>query len=658
MEPISPQNVRITGGFWGRWLEVNRRRAIFHQWEQLEASGCIDNFRIAAGEKEGFRQGWFFADSDAYKWLDAASRILLHDPDPALAARVDSFLALLRRAQMPDGYLYTYNQIHFPGTRWVNLQIEHELYCHGHLIEAVVSHYQATGRTDSLELARRAADLLLQDFLGAGPEWTDGHEEVEIALLRLYEVTGHRPYLDLARQFVENRGRIPHFWLSVLRQNASMQARRRAVERQRAAYQAAHPEYTPPPLPPENFAPRPPFSRLRWYLGALSGKYFQQHAPIRQQRVPVGHAVRFGYLMTAAAMLCRRGADDGLLAAMEAAWEHIVTRRMYVTGGLGALPDLEGFGRDYELHPEYAYAETCAALASLFWNWQMTLITGEARYADLLEWQLYNAALVGMGLNGDAYLYNNPLLCRGGVERRAWYAVPCCPSNLSRTLAWLGQYICSRDADTVWVHQYISSRVCLGDGWEMEMESGLPWHGEVRLRLEGKGPGRMALCLRVPSWAGTTTLRVNGVEVPTNAPPPATSAQPTACSYDPRRARYVRIDREWAPGDELTVEFSQPIRLLRQDRRLPGCGGTAAVTRGPLVYCLESVDNPGVDLFGVEIVPESLEFVYDAERPGGAGVLQGMSIRGERLTFIPYMLWANRGPSEMTVFVGNYLRTD
>lgn len=652
MEPLSPQNVRITGGFWGRWLEVNRRRAIFHQWEQLEASGCIDNFRIAAGEKEGFRQGWFFADSDAYKWLDAASRILLHDPDPALAWRVDSFLALLQRARMPDGYLYTYNQIHFPGTRWVNLQIEHELYCHGHMIEAGVSHHQATGRTDGLELARRAADLLVRDFLGARPEGTDGHEEVEIALLRLYEVTGHRPYLDLARQFVENRGRIPHFWLSVLRQNASMQARRRAVERQRAAYQAAHPEYTPPPLPPENFAPRPPFSRLRWYLGALTGKYFQQHAPIRQQRVPVGHAVRFGYLMTAAAMLCRLGADDGLLTAMEAAWEHMVTRRMYVTGGLGALPDLEGFGRDYELHPEYAYAETCAALASLFWNWQMTLLTGEARYADLLEWQLYNAALAGMGLNGDAYLYNNPLLCRGGVERRAWYAVPCCPSNLSRTLAWLGQYICSRDADTVWVHQYISGRVDLGDGWVLDVESGLPWQGQVRIRLEGKGPDRRALCLRVPSWVGATALRVNGAEVPADALPPATSAPPTACGYDPRRARSVRIDRRWAPGDELTVEFSQPIRLLRQDRRLPGCGGRVAVARGPLVYCLESVDNPGLDLFNVEVVPESLETVHDAEELGGMVMLRGMSVRGERLTFIPYMLWANRGPSQMTVFVG------
>ncbi|MBO9371135.1 MAG: glycoside hydrolase family 127 protein [Chloroflexi bacterium] len=168
MEPLSPQNVRITGGFWGRWLGVNRRRAIFHQWDQLEASGCIDNFRIAAGEKEGFRQGWFFADSDAYKWLDAASRILLHDPDPALAWRVDSFLALLRRAQMPDGYLYTYNQIHFPGTRWVNLQIEHELYCHGHMIEAGVSHYQATGRTNGLELARRSPTCWCGTFWARG----------------------------------------------------------------------------------------------------------------------------------------------------------------------------------------------------------------------------------------------------------------------------------------------------------------------------------------------------------------------------------------------------------------------------------------------------------------------------------------------------------
>jgi len=193
--------------------------------------------------------------------------------------------------------------------------------------------------------------------------------------------------------------------------------------------------------------------------------------------------------------------------------------------------------------------------------------------------------------------------------------------------------------------------VDLGDGWVLDVESGLPWQGQVRIRLEGKGPDRRALCLRVPSWAGAA-LRVNGAEVPADALPPAASAQPTACGYDPRRARSVRIDRRWAPGDELTVEFALPIRLLRQDRRLPGCGGRVAVARGPLVYCLESVDNPGVDLFNVEVVPESLEPVHDAEELGGMVMLRGMSVRGERLTFIPYMLWANRGPSQMTVFVG------
>jgi DUF1680 family protein len=216
----------------------------------------------------------------------------------------------------------------------------------------------------------------------------------------------------------------------------------------------------------------------------------------------------------------------------------------------------------------------------------------------------------------------------------------------------LGQYICSRDADTIWVHQYISGRVDLGDGWVLEVESDLPWRGQVRIRLEGKGPDRLALCLRVPSWAGSVVLRVNGQVVLEDIAPRGAPYPPTACGYDPRRGRTVHIDRRWTTGDELTAEFPMPVCLLRQDRRLPGCGGTVAVTRGPLVYCLESADNPGVDLFGVEVVPESLEPVYDAEKLGEMVTLQGMSARGEPLTFIPYMLWANRGPSQMTVFVG------
>ncbi len=436
----------IHHGFWYERLQVNAHKAIFHQWRQLEASGCIENFRIAAGISDGLRQGWFFADSDAYKWLDAAARIWGNQPDSHLATLMDDFISLLAQAQAADGYLFTYNQIHFPSIRWQNLQIEHELYCHGHLIEAGVSHFEATGRMEMLDIARKAADRVAADFRGKGPDWTPGHEEIEIALLRLHEITpGDTLYLELARQFIEQRGRARGLGISVLRQNMQVSKRDRYVQTQKQAYLATHPGYKPYQLPPGNQAKKPWNITARWYASALSGKYFQQHTPVREQTIPVGHAVRFTYLETAMAMLARTGDDHSLVEPLERAWEHMLTRRMYVTGGIGSLPALEGFGRDDELDPEFAYAETCAALGSLFWNWEMAQLTGNARYSDLFEWQLYNAAAVGMGLAGDTYFYNNPLVCQGGVSRKAWYAVPCCPSNISRTWADLGKYIYTID---------------------------------------------------------------------------------------------------------------------------------------------------------------------------------------------------------------------
>ncbi|HSJ58710.1 MAG TPA: beta-L-arabinofuranosidase domain-containing protein, partial [Anaerolineae bacterium] len=432
MHELAPHQVTVTDSFWAPRLEMNARDALAHQWEQLVASGCIENFRIAAGQSDAFREGWFFADSDAYKWLEAASRALVHHPTATLTRKVDDLIALLAAAQQPDGYLYTYNQIHFPHTRWENLQIEHELYCHGHLIEAGVSHHQATGRRDLMALAEKAADRIVDDLQGAGPRATPGHEEIEIALLRLYRATGRGAYLDMGEQFLDQRGRVRPFAPLIRAQNSAVGRRSQEVKRRRQEYQASHPGESAFRLPPGNVAARPRGIGVRYYLSALTGNYFQQHRPVHEQWVPVGHAVRFAYLETAAAMLCReRGggpATDLLRDALEAAWAHMVARRMYVTGGIGSLPALEGFGRDYELDPEYAYAETCAALGSMFWNWEMTLLTGEARYADLFEWQLYNAASVGMGLDGRAYLYNNPLASRGGVRRRPWYAVPCCPS--------------------------------------------------------------------------------------------------------------------------------------------------------------------------------------------------------------------------------------
>jgi DUF1680 family protein len=669
MDELSTRQVTISDSFWTARLEINSSRAIFHQWEQLEASGCIDNFRIAAGEMDGFREGWFFADSDAYKWLDAAARILATRPDPTLATLVDGLVALLDRTQDADGYLFTYNQIHFPGTRWVNLMIEHELYCHGHLIEAGVSHYQATSKTTMLEIASKAADRVAADFLGKGPAYTPGHEEIEIALLRLYQITGHARYLEIARQFLEQRGRKPQplFAISLIRQFSAVATRLLFVRKQRQNYLTLHPDYSPKKLPLGNVAKAGHHSTLRWLFSELNGKYLQQHAPIRRQTIPVGHSVRFGYLETAVAMLHRIEGDGTLLPAMEKAWERMVRQRMYITGGIGSIPGLEGFGNDYELDPEYAYAETCAALASLFWNWEMALITGEAKYSDLFEWQLYNAAVVGMGLSGENYLYNNPLTCKGGVTRKTWYTVPCCPSNLSRTWADLGKYIYTSDKDAIWIHQYIGSKATLQTGLQVhiETESGLPWNGKIRIKIEPSTPIMFTIHLRIPSWASNagefSPVKVNG-EPPAphiyTLPFVPHPSEPAAQGYDPCRSRFLSIQRIWSPGDVLELDFDMPVILRRAHPKVRGHHNKVAVTRGPLVYCLESTDNAEVDIFSVQLDAASLRPEITSELLDGITILRGQTVDGQPLTFIPYHLWANRGESQITVWINTDLRND
>ena len=656
MQAIPIQQIKLDDSFWLPRLELNARRSIFHQWEQLEASGCIDNFRLLAGDKPGFREGWFFADSDAYKWLDAASRISATQPLPKLTRLMDDLIALLERAQAPDGYIYTYNQIHFPDTRWANLQIEHELYCHGHLIEAGVSHKVATGRDSLLQICRRAADRIVQDFRNAGPEGTDGHEEIELALIRLYRLTGEAAYLTQAQHFIEQRGRIRGFARKIWQQNASVAARRKAIMQMRRAYIADHPEHAEFKLPPGNKAIQPRNSQLRSKLSALSGKMFQQHAPFAKQTIPVGHAVRFGYLETAAAMLLREKSwpeNHPYQIAMEQTWERMVTRRMYVTGGLGAQPGLEGFGRDYDLNPEYAYAETCAALASMFWSWELALLTGQARYSDLFEWQLYNASAVGMGLSGESYLYNNPLACRGGVTRKPWYAVPCCPSNLSRTWADLGSYIYSVEQDSLTIHQLIGSTVKVelaGTALSVEMNSALPWQGNVTIRVRPDTPAEFTIVLRVPSWAvDTSQVKVN--QEPQDLHPTPAGLEATACGYDPRKSRFVTLHRRWSAGDEITLRMELPITLQHAHPRVKGHTGKAALTRGPLVYCLESIDNPGLDIFTARLRPESLHAEPAPDLLGGSWVLRGETETGAPVTAIPYHLWGNRGESQMNVWV-------
>ena len=640
MQELDIRQVNITDSFWSPRLTVNAQKAIFHQWEQLEVTRCIDNFRLATGEKDGFREGWFFADSDAYKWLDAASRIYALHADPQLASLMDSLISLIARAQMSDGYIFTYNQLHFPGQRWVNLQVEHELYCHGHLIEAGVSHYEATGHRDLLDLCIKAADLLVHDFLNASNDKTCGHEEIELALMRLYLVIGEKDYLELARQFVERRGRTPFYGIQWWLQCEDFLKRKAHVEQLRQEHIAKHPEYASFRLPGNNYTKQPRFSKLRNRINALRGLYAQQHAPIRKQTVPVGHSVRFGYLETAIAMLCREKPDETLLSAMEQVWERMVTRRMYITGGLGAAPGLEGFGNDYELDPEYAYAETCASLASLFWNWEMALITRDARYSDLFEWQLYNATNVGMGQNGDTYLYNNPLSVHQGVTRQGWYVVPCCPSNLSRTFADLGKYIYSFEKDNLWIHQYISSEttVDVGVPVKVRIESELPWDGKVRVFINPEQKTEFALKLRMPSWVVSNS----------------SDKLSTASGNDPREANYQTIRRVWTPEVEtLDFNFDMSIKLRRAHPKVRGHAGKVTITRGPLVYCLESVDNPDMDIFTVQLDPDSLRDEFVPDLLGGCVVIHGKTMAGRPLKFIPYFLWANRGESQMTVWVSS-----
>lgn len=645
------QEVTITGGFWGDKQKLNAEQAIFYQWKMLESTRCIDNFRIAAGLKNGFREGFFFSDSDAYKWLDAASRIMIHYSTPQLKKLVDDFIELLAKAQQPDGYLYTYNQIHFAGQRWVDLQVEHEFYCLGHLIEAAVSHYEATSETKLLSIAEKAADLLVSDFADSVPDFTDGHEEIEIALIKFWKVTDHIQYLALAKAFLERRGTIRFFPFKMLNQVVDSGRRMKLVAKRRQSWLQEHPDHGTFKLPERNKNVVPFWAGPRFAISALSGKYNQQHRPAADQKKAEGHAVRFCYLKTAEAMLAQIPGQENRIKSLREIWTQMVTRRMYVTGGIGSLPLSEGFGRDFELDPEVAYAETCAALGSMFWSHEMANLTGEAPFEDLFEWQLYNAASVGIARDGCSYFYNNPLTSHGKIRRAEWYDIPCCPSNLSRTWASLGKHVCSFDHDEIRINQYFSSKTLIDSQRHisLQMDSEFPWGNRVKLRFSMENPATLNLVMRLPAWADGCTVLLNGqgtdVHVSSVLP-----GEPSANGLDLFSARWMRLSRRFNSNDEIELIFDMPIRLIKQDQRLPKCGGKYAVARGPVVYCLESVDH-AIDIMSVKAVPESLQPFFDPNLLEGTWVIRGEDVNGSPLVFIPYMLWANRGKSTMTVFV-------
>ncbi|TFG20122.1 MAG: hypothetical protein EU530_04260, partial [Promethearchaeota archaeon] len=567
--------VSLSDPFWDELTKVNLD-ALYYQWEQLEKTRCIDNFRIAAGTRQGFREGWFFSDSDAYKWLDAAARYHKIHPHKELLYLMDIFIQLIKKVQMDNGYLYTYNQIFFPNQKWMNLFIEHELYCLGHLIEAIISVYQTFQDRSVLYIATKAADLIVQDFMDKDGTYVPGHQEIEIALLKLYETTQNENYLKMSEQFLTRRGDVKGIFFKYLNQNKSVGKRSSYVKKMKEKFFAEHPEYEPFKLPAHVKPNNPAFIILRWMANTGSGKGHQQHDLLKNQLTPEGHSVRFTYTQAAIAHLHRHHTHPELFNASKQCWEHMVDKRTYPTGGLGSLPLIEGWGRDYELDGEFAYCETCAAIGSLLWNWQLTVITKEAKYADFFEWQLYNAVLTGLGVKGDTYLYRNPLISKGTIKRENWYQVPCCPSNLSRTIAEMGGKIISSENDAIYLHQYIGSRVNTPKA-NIQIESSFPWNGNIKISIDPKSS--FNLNLRIPSWCTNPAVNLNNE--PVDLPLKQKTMEPTASGYSPHESNYLTAEHEWKSGDRIDINFPMEINVLRYHKKVKNYKNRGTLTRGP-----------------------------------------------------------------------------
>ena len=628
--------VEIQDEFWAGRRELLRTVTLPSQWDELEAHHDLDNFRILAGRKDGVHLGPVFLDSDLYKWLEAASYVLAkHPEDRQLAAQVEELSGLIAAVQMPDGYLDTYYESFAPDRRWTNLWMNHELYCAGHLIEAACARAETAGPNPLLAVATKLADHLAAQFGPGKNEGVPGHEEVELALLRLYRQTGERKYLDLARFFIHRRGRSPHFQRDLLSDLRDQSQLNKIVQAKRKPYLAA--------LPAEDTSSYGGFS-LPWRLLPrilacfASGRYFQADQPLEAQTVAEGHAVRAMYYFTGAADLYLETGDAGILETLKTVWDNTVSRRTYITGGLGALPIIEGFGQDYEL-PNRSYTETCAAIGSFFFSWRMLRATGEAKYADQMERALYNAILSGLSLDQKHYFYGNPLFSNGEHERKDWYVVACCPPNLARLLASLERYLYGQSADGIWVHQYVGGRVKaeLPEGRvSLAVQSGFPWEGKARVQVSPERPLTFSLRLRVPGWARGALVKVNGEKAAAPAVP----------------GSYLVLQREWRPGDEVELELSWKPRLELSPPQVKENRGKAAILAGPLVYCLEDQDNPGLDVHRVEIGRDpELGTVFQPELLGGVARVRGRTREGKEFSAIPYYAWGNRGRADLEVWI-------
>jgi len=639
LDEVNHKEVELRGGFWGPRLKTQHEVTIPHALDCLEKDGHVTNFDKAAGVIKGPPSGHGAFDSDLHKALEGAMYSLQHFDDSPLRRRVEGILDHILAAQQKDGFLISYFIIRDSDKRWEDLRLMHQMYNAGHFFEMAVEHHRLTGQPRVLDAAKRFADHI-DGIFGPGKRYdVDGHQEVELALVKLYRATGERRYLELARFFLDERG--------------YAHGTERKPFDPSTAVQAPIPEG----LSAEDKRRESRRARYRVRNGRM-----QDHKPVVDQHEAVGHAVRAGYMYAAMADIVRFMDAPGYEGALDDIWNDVVSRKMYVTGGIGtAQYGDEGFGDPYLLPNNSAYCESCAAIAHVLWQHRMNLLKGQAKYADVMELALYNGALSGISISGDRFFYQNPLASKGGGRRSSWIGLSCCPTNLARIIPQVGGLAYARGKGRVYVNLYLAGEASLemDDGVTVKLaqQTDYPWDGRVRLTVTPAQASEFALCLRMPRWA-------RGWPVPSDlyrfgdpkVPPVGLKVNGKIADPSPRDGGYVHLQRRWQAGDVVELDLPMPVQRVYAHEKVQDDQGKVALVRGPIVYCLEAVDQPGVDLFRLVLPREAaLRAEHRAGLLGGVTVLQGSALAdGQRpvtLTAVPYYAWANREKGAMTVWI-------
>lgn len=583
IEQIDFSHVKINDNFWSPRLSKHVSATLPVCIDQIDnQTGRIRNFENAA-KGEGEHSGIFFDDSDVYKALEGMAYSLINNPDPELEKKADEWIDKFAAAQQPDGYINTFYTLTGLDKRWTNMD-KHEMYCAGHMIEAGVAYYQATGKRKLLDVCIRMADHMMSQFGPGKRHWVPGHEEIELALVKLYQTTQEQKYLDFAYWLLEERG---------------------------------HGHGT---MGDE---------------GKWNPVYYQDIVPVRQLTDISGHAVRCMYLYCGMADVAALKNDTGYIAAMDRLWDDVVHRNMYITGGIGSSHDNEGFTEDYDLPNLDAYCETCASVGMVLWNQRMNQLTGDSKYIDVLERSLYNGALAGISLGGDRFFYVNPLESKGDHHRQEWYGCACCPSQLSRFLPSIGNYIYASSDDALWVNLYIGNtgQIRIGEtDILLTQETDYPWDGSVKLTISTSQPLEKEIRLRIPDWCKTYDLSINGKKI--NVP----------------KEKGYAVIKDWKSQDVIALDMDMPVEIVAADPHVKENFDKRAIQRGPLVYCMEEIDNP--EYFDqIQLSPSTTfqtAFVSD--------ILNGIKTiktngRAQSATFIPYYAWDNRKAGKMRVWI-------